>query len=178
MYPAIRRSLSQIVRQIDTPICSAARDGRLGHNFCTTTTVMGAEFAIAHSKWHGSVPATTWAAAPAPPLPHLKREEVQYQCDYLHPCNIFPISTVLVRIFSCPCRSSGPCRGCAMTPVTPITAVVPPEFSSFFQRFLCPPGPRPRAVNRMHNCNFSCFNTMSRKNTVAPAKPSQVSGNR
>jgi hypothetical protein len=46
-------------------------------------------------------PATTCAPAAAPP-PHIECKVVQYQCDYLHPCNIFTIRAISVLVPRCP----------------------------------------------------------------------------
>jgi|KBSMisStandDraft_5_1062788.scaffolds.fasta_scaffold86546_2 hypothetical protein len=43
-------------------------------------------------------PATTGAPAAAPPSPRIECKVVQYQCDYLHPCNIFTIRVISVLI--------------------------------------------------------------------------------
>jgi hypothetical protein len=53
-----------------------------------------ADFAIGRLKGPLFDPATTCAPAAEPPSPHVECKEVLYQCDYLHPCNIFTISAI------------------------------------------------------------------------------------
>jgi hypothetical protein len=57
--PAIRRSLSQILRQKYTPKWAAACHDGLGRKFCTAGTRARADFAIARFKGPLFEPATT-----------------------------------------------------------------------------------------------------------------------
>jgi hypothetical protein len=100
--PAIRPSLSQIFRQNYTPKCAAACHDGHRRKFCTANTGIRADFAMARFKKALFEPATTCAPAAAPPSPPIECKVVQYQCDYLHPCNIFTIRAISVLIPPCP----------------------------------------------------------------------------
>jgi len=74
-----------------------------------------ADFAIGRLKGAPFDPLTNSAPATAPPSPDVQCKKVQYQCDDLHPCNIFTVSIISVltssRLFAI--RLSH--RRCAMT---------------------------------------------------------------
>jgi hypothetical protein len=74
----------------------------IGEKFCTANTGIRADFAMARFKKPLFEPATTCAPAAAPPSPPIECKVVQYQCDYLHPCNIFTIRAISVLIPLCP----------------------------------------------------------------------------
>jgi hypothetical protein len=101
-YPAIRRSLAQKLREKYTPKWAATCQVGLWRKFCMAGTGTCADFAIARFDRQLFEPAATCAPAPAPPSPHIECKEVQYQCDYLHTCNIFAISAISVPVFPCP----------------------------------------------------------------------------
>jgi hypothetical protein len=77
-----------------------------------------ADFAIGRLKGPPFDPLTNSAPATAPPLPDVQCKKAQYQCDDLHPCNIFTVSTISVltssRLFAI--RLSH--RRCAMTAIS------------------------------------------------------------
>jgi hypothetical protein len=58
-----------------------------------------ADFAIARALCES---ATTCAPAAAAAAPHVGCKEVQYHCDYLHPCSIFTINVISARTLSSP----------------------------------------------------------------------------
>ena len=78
--PAIRRSLSQKIRQKNTLKWPAACCHGLGRSFCTAGIGRRADFAIELSC---SVRPPTSVPAAAPPPPRAECEKVQYLYDYL-----------------------------------------------------------------------------------------------
>jgi hypothetical protein len=58
-------------------------------------TGIRADFDIARAGHH-------LRASDAPLSPHIECKVVQYQCDYLHPYNIFTIRAISVLIPPCP----------------------------------------------------------------------------
>jgi hypothetical protein len=90
------------LRQKYTLKCAAACHDGLGRKFCTAATGIRADFAIAGFKRALFEPAITCAPLATPPSPPVERKEVQYQCDYLHPCNIFTINAISVLTLPCP----------------------------------------------------------------------------
>jgi len=115
---AIRRSLSQILRQKYTLKCAAACHDGLGRKFCTAGAGARADFAIDRFNRLLSGPATTCEPGAAVPSPHVGCKEVQYQCDYLHPCNILIIRAISVLISPSPfaARLASPASAAMMKP--------------------------------------------------------------
>ena len=59
-------------------------------------------------------PAIACVPAAAAPWPPVEYTEVHYQCDYLHPCNIFTIRAIAVPAWSCPAAGRRPAGAAAL----------------------------------------------------------------
>jgi hypothetical protein len=92
------------------PKCAAACHDGLGRKFCTVVIGARADFAIERFKVRLFEPLAPSAPVAASPSPRVGCKEVQYQCDYLHPCNIFIIRAISVGVAGVLLLLAGLCR--------------------------------------------------------------------